>query len=247
MAKKEEALAPVAPAALEARPSFLPAQSTRGTEDLTRDDIQMPRIGLAQQMSPELAEDNPKYIDGLKQGYMFNSVTGEIIGKGPITFTVARCDRPRYIEFIPRELGGGVKDPNVPPNDPRTQFGPNGETPVATKFYDFIIVRTDTPQPEVIALSLKSTGLKVAKQLNALMKLRNADIFAGQYSLMSVKEKNAKGEYYNFSVKNAGWVTEEQYKFAQEVYEALKNKDIAIDREAHETVDGDASFDTTSM
>jgi hypothetical protein len=249
MAKKEEpvvnvSLTPVTPAgalAVAERPAFLPQNDHRGTEHLTKDDIQMPRLALAQQMSPQLDEGNPKFIEGLKQGDMFNSVTSEIIGKGPITFTVVRCDPPRYMEFNPRDQGGGVKDPNVPANDPR-----NGELPVAVKFYDFIIARTDRPGFELIALSLKSTGLKVARQLNALMKLRNQASFAGNYTLGVAKEENAKGKFYNFTVKNAGWLDEAAYHIAEQAFESLKDREVVIDREgAHEDVD--VSFDTSAM
>jgi len=233
-------------AVVDERPAFLTVGDTRGTETLGKDDMQMPRIALAQQMSPELVEDNPKFIDGLKQGMMFNSVTREIIGKGPIMVTVIRRDPPRYVEFVPRDAGGGVKDPNVPANDPRTQFGPDGELPLATKFYDYILMRVDRPGFELIAASFKSTGLKVARNWNALIKLRNAPVFAGAYQLGVVKEKNAKGEFFNFSIKNAGWLTEEMAKHAEGAYEALKDRVVEIHREGDEG-GGDTTFDTTSM
>lgn len=245
--KETTEIATVSTAVSLERPSFLGANDHRGTDHLTKDDLQMPRIALAQQMSPQLDEGNSQFIEGLKQGDMFNSVTDEIIGKGPITFTVVRCDPPRYVEFIPREQGGGIKDINVPANDPRTQFGPNGETPLATKFYDFIIARIDRSEFELIALSLKSTGLKVARQLNALMKLRNAASFAGAYTLSVVKEENAKGKFYNFSVKNAGWVDEKTYKMAEQAFEALKDRSVTIDRDGGDVTEGDTSFDTSRM
>ena len=252
MAKKETELAmTLAPesaiAVVDERPAFLAPGDARGTEDLGKDDLQMPRISLAQQMSPELVEDNPKYIDGLKQGTMFNSVTREVIGKGPILVAVIRRDPARFVEFVPRDAGGGVKDPRVPANDPRTRFGPDGELPLATKFYDYILMRVDRPGFELIAISFKSTGLKVARNWNALIKLRNAPVFSGVYQIGVVKEKNALGEFYNFSVKNAGWLTQEVMKHAEAAYEALKDKVVEIHRENDESGDGDATFDTTSM
>lgn len=254
MAKKNEEMAtipvPQESQLVMSRPAFLNQNDSRGTEHLTKDDLKMPRIALAQQMSPQLDEGNAQFIEGLKQGDMFNSVTEEIIGKGPITFTVVRCDPPRYVEFNPREQGGGVKDPNVAPHDPRTQFGPNGEIPIATKFYDFIIARTDKPDlswnERLVALSLKSTGLKVAKQLNTFMKLRNAPIFSGNYSLGVVKEENAKGKFYNFTVKNAGWIDEASYKQAEAAFEMLKDRVVVIDRENDHEGTSD-SFDTSQM
>lgn len=245
MATKNDAIAVAQTTALEVRPAYLSNNDVRGTEDIGRDDIQMPRLGLAQKMSPEIDAENAKHIEGLKPGEMFNSLTQQIIGKGPILFTVVRRDPARYVEFIPREQGGGIRDLNVPPDDPRTQFGPNGELPVATKFYDYILGRVDQPGFELIALSLKSTGLKVGRNLNALIKLRNAPLFAGVYSLSVVSEENSKGKYYNFSVKNAGWLNEDMFKIAEQAFNALRNREITIDREGH--ADDDTSFDTSKM
>lgn len=220
------------------RPAFLKQNDTRGTEHLTKDDLQMPRLALAQKMSPEVEKGNAKQIKGLEPGHLFNSLTGQNFGEGPIRFTVLRADPPRYVEFNPLEEGGGIKDPDVPANDPRTKFGPAGEVPVATKFYDFIIAMlpfSGNPMENVIALSLKSTGLKTAKQLNALMKWRNAPTFAGAYELVTASETKGPNTYSVYKIRNADapheWVTEEEFQVCEQMFTALKDKPVAIHRE----------------
>jgi len=220
------------------RPSFLPKGAPRGLEHLTKDDVQMPRLALAQKTSHEVDPTDPKYIKGLQFTDLFNSLTGEILGKGPIEFTVLRADPPHWIEFFPLESGGGVRDMNVPNGDPRTQFI-DGQPPVATKFYEYILLQLPLhgdPMMSVIALSLKSTGLKVAKQLNGYMRFRNADTFAGRYVLTTATEKNSKGTYAVYQIRNAPspreWVTEEEYKIAEKLAEAIKDRPLAIDRDA---------------
>lgn len=249
MADTEIAIIPAAEMALAERPAFLPAHDNRGTEHITKDDIQMPRLGLAQALSPEVQEGDPKFIEGLKVGGFFNNLTKEVYGKGPIYFTVVRADVPRYIEFIPRTEGGGIRDFNVPATDPRTQFTMTADgkpvPPIATKFYDFIIMFTETK--ELAALSLKSTGLKAARQLNAFMKLRNAASFAGLYTLSSKMEKNSKGTYAVHVIANAGYVTEEVYNAAGAVYEAIRDKVITIDREPGEDDGEFPPVDVTPM
>jgi len=240
-----------------ALPSYLKEGDTRGTEHLTKDDIAMPRIGIAQQMSPQLNPTESQWIEGLKMGEMFNNVTDGVLGKGPLEFTIVRADPPRGVEFVPREEGGGIKDPNVPLNDPRMMFGPDGERPIATKFYDFIIMLLGTQ--ELIALSFKSTGLKVARQLNSLMKypvraigaggvptIARVPSFAKKYTLSVVTEKNSKGVYYNFSVKAVGFVDEMTFKLAEQFYLAIKDKDIVIEREPGAD-DDPTNFDTSKM
>jgi hypothetical protein len=217
MVKKDESL-----------PAFIPQGSTEGTEHLTKDDIQMPRLGLAQALSPQLEDGNPKYIEGLKAGVMFNNLTNEVYGKGPIEFIIVRADPPRGIEFKPLDEGGGIIDFDVPINDPRMQWQ-GQEKPIATKFYDYVIVML--PTSEVIALSFKGTGLKTAMKLNGLIKMRRTPLYAGKYSIQAVKDKSGEFNFWSFAVKNAGVVQEETtYRFCEDLYHSLKGKDLQIER-----------------
>jgi len=242
------------------RPDFL-KEGARGTEHIRREDLQMPRLGLAQSTSWQLDSAKPEYIEDLKLGQFYNDLTRKVYGPGPLEFTVVRADPPRWIEFYPRSEGGGVKDMNVPPNDPRTQFERDDSgtsiPPKATKFYDFIIALL--PSRELIALSFKMTGLKAATQLNGLLKMRNADSFAGKYTLTAGQKTNAKGTFKVHVIKNSetvdeatsepGWVSKDVYAWAEQVHEGLKDKNIIIDR-AHvegEGEGGDASFDPGNM
>jgi hypothetical protein len=221
--------------ALNSRPDFLEKGDTRGADHITSDDLRMPRLSLAQQMSPQVNPSEGSYIENLRVGEMFNDLTGQVMGKGPLRFAIVRADPPRFIEFIPREQGGGIRDMNVPPNDPRTQFGPNGEQPIATKFYDFVVALLDGDNipsiDSLIAISMKKSAIKAAKKLNGLVRLRNAPVFAGTYTVNAVMLKNTKGTFAGFDFNNDGWVTKDQFAALTEIYEALKNKNIVIDRE----------------
>jgi len=216
-------------------PSFMQEDKGQrtGAEHFTKDDILMPRIGIAQGLSPQLDEDKAQFIPGLKNFEMFNSVTGEIYGKGPIFFYVIHAGKPRGVQFKPRDEGGGVLDPNVALYDERMKFGDKGEKPIATKFYDYIVVFENLET--IIALSMKSTMLKVARQLNALIQFRDMPIYAGRYELKVVKETNSQGTWGLFSISNAGWPpTEESYNTLKELYERFKEEKVDIDWEGRE-------------
>jgi len=231
-------------------PSWIQKGDDRGTTHLTKADLQMPRLALAQPLSPQVQETDSKWIEGLKPGDMFNSLTGQSFGRGPIYFTVVRADRPRGIEFYPLSDGGGIKDFNVPANDPRMSFGDRGEKPLATLFYDYVVLLIDprTSEMEPIALSFKSSALKVARALNALMKLRQAPSFAGLYELTTAMEKNNKGTYAVYRVRNApigiddspiGWASERIYKYAEGLFDAIKDRVLVVDRESESPVEGE--------
>jgi len=220
--------------ATNATPSFVDAADRSGTEHIEQKDLQMPRLGLAQKMSPQIEETASEYIEDLKFGDMFNSLTGESYGRGPVDFMVIRADRPRGIEFYPIDEGGGVKDMNVSRDDPRMQFGPDGAKPTATLFYDYIIALV--PSMELIALSLKGSGLKAARQLNGLMKLRSGPVFAGLYEASVVIKSNDKGTYAVFQIRNSprhnGWAPDEEtYNWASGVFQNIAEKKITVDLE----------------
>ena len=222
-----------------------------GNEGIGREDILMPRLGIAQKMSPEIDMTNARYIEGLQFTDMFNSVTKQVYGKGPIHFLILRRYDPRYVEFKPIEEGGGIVDRDVPADDPRTKFGPNGEKPVATMFYDYVILMLnglnfEEPLANVIGFSLKSSGIKAAKHLNFLINQRGKKLICkGLYTVTAGYEvdKKSQGTYAVYKIKNAGWVSPGTAleKLAVELFESWKDRDVNIDRDAH-AEEGDASF-----
>lgn len=212
-------------------PDYIKANDMRGTEHLTKEDLQMPRMALAQALSPQLQTGDPKEIEGLKAGQFFNNLTGEIYGPGPFEIAVVRADPPRGVEFNPMDEGGGIRDFDVPRDDPRMKFGPNGEKPTATLFYDYIVVKLDTLEP--VALSLKSTGLKTARQLNSFIKLRG--MLTQKFELSAINEKKKGYSYFVPRVKMCGVPSEDQYALLESMYEGLKDRKLVIDREPVDT------------
>lgn len=242
--EKKDAMVSQGPGGMMTRPDYIPA-GTEGTEHITRDDLTMPRIAIGQGLSHEMLEDDPAFIEGLKLGHMFNNISGQIYGKGPLDFCIVRADPPRGMEFVPLKEGGGVRDFDVALDDPRMDFTTNAEgerkKPIATKFYDFLIVLL--PSKEMVALSFKSTGLKVAKKLNSFIKFREADLFMGKYRLSSETKTNAAGTWGVYVVKNAGWIDKDLVEWAKTTFEAMKDRMVVIERgqeEEEQPVDVDA-------
>lgn len=225
------------------RPSFI-KQGHRGTEHITKDDLSIPRLALAQGLTPQVAEGK----EGFTQGVIFNSQTEQIYGKGPIRFFIVRSDKPRFIEFIPRDAGGGVRDMNVSAGDPRTNFTTSADgkriKPLATKFYDYIVAMLPLdpkdPIKSVISLSFKSSGLKMARNLNMMIKARNSDLFAAVYKLTSIVDPDKrKGVFHSFLVENDGWIESEALlKVAEGMWSSLADKTVSIDRTGADAPEG---------
>ena len=222
-------------------------EGTLGTEGMTRDDISMPRIGLAQKMSPEIDKTSSKYIEGLSFMDLYHSQTHENFGTGPLYFAILKRERPRWVEFKPIEQGGGIKDKDVKANDPRADFGPNGEKPAATMFRDYVVLLLNSfdpadPLKSVVALSLKSSGLKAAKYLNFLTTLRGDKLICkGVYKLTSSHEtdKKTQGVYAVYKFDNAGWLAPDSIveKTAIELFESWKDRELEVEREDPDSFD----------
>ena len=202
---------------------------TAGREEITSDDIQMPRLAIAQGLSPQIQDGDPLFIEGLKFGHLFNSLTGHNYGEGPIEFFIIKKSK-RGVEFIPRAEGGGIRDRNVPLDDERMQWkkGADGKDikPVATLFHEYLIVLAETK--ELIGLSMKSTNIKVAKVLNGLIQVRNQDIWEGKYKVGVVKTKNEYGTFGVYVVANAGWATDEESAELKAMFEGFAEKEVTI-------------------
>ncbi len=236
--KKTESIAVVEKnTALEVAPSYIP-KSRRGFEDTVQTDLMIPRLVLAQALHPQVTVGDPAYIEGLKVGDLFNSITGENYGR-EVVVQVLRKLPLRAMEFRSQENGGGVADPNVPLNDPRLKWGNSGDKkadkPKATLFRDFLAVIL--PQREMIALSFKSSGINAAKTLWGLATLGNRDCFAVKFTISSGVKMVPK-PHQIFKVAQAGWVSEVDFKLGEEMYEAVQTIDATqIDRNEHDDVD----------
>lgn len=240
MANKTEELVKQTDDTLAPRPDYIQKGDKRGLEGITKKDMLVPRLALAQNGNPQVTEGDPKFVPGMKVGELFNSITNVNYGREVIV-QVVRKDALRAMQFKRQEDGGGVLDPDVPLNDERMKWGPNGEKPVATLFRDYLAVLI--PSHELIALSFKSSGIATAKKLNGLIALRSAPIFAGLYKI-STEQKLVPKPHRVYNVVNAGWASPEDFKLGESMWESLKDLDTAIDRE---TDDEDISFDPAEI
>lgn len=210
-----------------------------GLENLERSDMTLPRLGLCQSLTPQRIKSDPKYISGLDEGSFFNTITREVYGETvrlvPLLFYKTR------ILFGPMDEGGGLRCQS-PDNligigepggtcirCPFSQFGSarngEGKGTACNQFFNYAALIVEdgggvTPEG-LLVFSLKSSALKVAKDWNALIRIRNLDIFAGVYEVKSVERKNDVGRWYEPVINPAGNVTRETYESAKVAYAAV--------------------------
>lgn len=215
--KKDFGLAVVAE-----RPAFLDTESRRGSEDVTQDDIALPRLEVLQALSPQLKRNDPKYIPGAEAGMIFNTISGEIYGEEvvfvPIMF------RKEHIVWQTRDAGGGFVG-SFTSEDEAEAFRESLDKPddheVNLHAVNFVFVVRPNGLEEAV-FSWSRSKLKVSRKLNALVQMSPGDRFGKAYRLKAVEEKGKKGEYFSYDVKAVGYVDESTYKRALNLFNAIK-------------------------
>lgn len=183
-----------------------------GFEDATRDDFAIPYLSLLQSNSPQVEDGD------MKGGNLFNTVTEEEIE----TATIVPVAREHvFIEFVPRDQGGGFKGRHEPTSEivrnakaASTKFG-KYTTPEGNDLVETIMVYAvdaDTLAP--IVIPIKGTSIKGYKKwwsrLRAHMaqqpdgSKRSVPLYANLTRVGSEKTKNEKGSFYlyEFSAAN---------------------------------------------
>src|SRR3990167_2051103 len=201
------------------------ASRPRGLEEMDREDFVIPRLQIAQKMSPEIDAQSPMHMGNLEEGGLFNPRES---GGG------IRCVSANGID-------GGTESPtcDVCPHS-RWGTGKQGRGQACTNFKNVasLIVHKDG-HLDLISVSMKSTAIKVSKRWATLMNLRSAsaktekdrDIFSGIYTVKTVPQKNAQGSFFNYDVDNAkvAKADEAQYAFALGMYETLGVRKVQVD------------------
>ena len=188
-------------------------------------EMQIPFVRILQAMSPQLKKRESDYIQGSEQGDMFNNVTMELF-TGEKGIVVVPCFQTvKYLEFIPRDQGGGFQG-EISATDSvlrkTTRSGakeilPNGNELVKSDQHFCLVVGEDgMTQPVVI--DMKSSQLKVSRRWKtqiAMQKIKNPKteqlvtpaVYATMWKLTVTEESNDKGDWFNYQVAKESLVS----------------------------------------
>lgn len=249
MASKTElqAIKPAGLAQQEEVPDFLKSQigNSQGLEDVEQSDILIPRLGLCQALSPQRKKSNPLYIPDLEEGQLFNTVTQQIYGS-ELEVVLLFFFKNR-IKYFPIDSGGGIDciSPNgidqgrISPDGCSvcrySQFG-NGEDvvdgekqgpPECTLYHNLMAFIPVDISP--IAISFKSTGLKVTKQLLAQIRMSRLPMYAKRYKIGVSEAKAGQNEWFEKKLTPLGFVDSKVYAEMESNFESLKHANIKVD------------------
>ena len=193
--------------------------------DYAPDELQIPFVRVIQALSPQIKKSDPLFINEASMGDAFNTVTGDAWG-GETGFEVIPClQQTKYLEFIPRDQGGGGYVGELSANNPdvakaeRTggkEILPNGNELVITDQHYCILLGEDGINQPVI-IDMKSTQRKVSRRWKtqiAMQKIKDPksgkmltpSLFSTIWKFTTVEESNDMGSWYNWSVEKVGLV-----------------------------------------
>jgi len=221
------------------RPEWLSADSGRGSEDVTIDDMILPRVEVLQALSPQLKKTDPQYIPGSEQGIIFNTVSGELYG--PSITIIPVVFRREFIVWQDRKLGGGFRGAfntaEEAEQERQSLENPDQHEVTETHVNFVLLVHPDGKMEEAV-LSWSKSKRKVSRKLNSLVQMINSDRFSRAYKLTAIPVDGPKGEYWSFDVSPIGYISKPMYDKATSSYEAIRRGERIV---AHETDPADSA------
>lgn len=214
----------------------LQADGLGGFESMTSDVIAFPFIKVLQQLSPQLNSRKPEFVEGAKQGMLYNNITNAVY-EPPVEVVVGRFDH-YFIEWRP-ERGGfcGAHAPDdisarlaqglLVRND-RNQIIDPGTKNIFSETYVYYVIFPNDVSQGVCLLSLSSTQLKEARRWNRLLLStyipgtnRRAQPYFLRWNVTTPLMSNDKGDWCGLRVDFAGFVGPETLQLVADERKAL--------------------------
>ena len=216
--------------------------SAVGFEQMKGEDQLLPRLQIAQALSPQINKRDPLHIYDLEIGHLFNSVSGQIYGEEvvfvPLFFFHSSINiQDNKIICMSKDAKNCPKYGTC-----KCETWGSGEAlkdrkPECQLLYNYVAIIPG--RNDVVVITLKSTGIKVAKRWNSLQKMlttasKNGQLvrlpmFTRQYKATTTPAKNAAGqEFFQWVIADAGWAPVEIVKEAGPLVDSLRGR-VVVD------------------
>lgn len=236
------------------RPTWMTGAG-RGNEGVTTDDMTLPRLSIIQDLSPQHKKGKPEYIEGAETKMIFNTATNELYGER--VFVVPVMFRKEWIVWKDINKGGGFKGAYPTQAEAMAAMSELDDASdcevVDTAQHFCLVIPASAPVAEYekhmqqAVVSMSKSQMKVSRQWNTLIQTTGGDRWERLYELSVVDDQNAAGnEYYNWKVKQMGYVTEEVFIVAEKLYESIRSGKVDVKRD-QESPSGHAQGEVTDQ
>ena len=189
-----------------------------GFEDTTTQDLSIPFLRILAQLSPQVNKRDGAYVQGAEAGMIFNTVANEAYDGDKGTQVIPCYYTRRYVEWKPREQGGGYVASYSPEDaivqtahkdDRGNDILPNGNLLTNTAQFYVLLIHPEMGAQRCL-ITMTSTQLKKARKWLTQMQALTSRNKAGQlytlpmmsniYQLRTVEERNDKGSWFGWEV-----------------------------------------------
>lgn len=210
-------------------------------EHLTQDELELPFLRVAQKGSPQVDDDKPEFIPGLKPGDYFNTASGANYGP-ELNVQVHGYFRNFIIWKGPKGAGtfNGVMDPQEWEEFQKTASLKrdggdfvqvvDGEEIRYADTRNFIISIPEHSEDGIMVYPMSSTGIKAAKKWNTLANARRTPDGSGtkRYAtIWTIKTSGFEKDGYTWKqtaqIKPLGWATPELFAAGQRFEDFVKS------------------------
>jgi hypothetical protein len=221
-----------------------------GLENVTANDVLIPRLTILQALSPQVQKTKPEFIKGADQGDFCDTGTGEIF-KGSITVIPVFFARV-YLEWAPRASGKGlVKNHGTDASvldqtrrdDKNRNVLPNGNYIAETATFYCLNVSAGMRRSFI---PLSSTQLRAARRWMTLITAEKLvasngreftpPIFYRSWECTPTSQSNAEGDWFGWKfehgltvpeMEDAAAILTEAKRFHEQCRDGLVSGDIA--------------------
>lgn len=213
-----------------------------GFEEMSADDLQLPRLKLLQAMSPELEND-----DALRAGHVLNSVTGDWWPSDQGVKVIPCVYHKTYVEWAP--VGSGAKGPvavhqskevmndTIRGDDNKFYKNDNSGNYIEETANYFVLIVGGKGETSQAVISMKSSQLTPSRNWNSKMKnlkIQNSKgtyftppMWSHSYLLKSEKRKNGDKTWYVWKIELDSMLTDEAHVTEASVF----SKDMGAAKE----------------
>jgi hypothetical protein len=198
----------------------------QGSQNVSAEDMAIPRLKLLQLISEEVMPSSPKFIEGAQAGMFMNSVTSQLHNS---LFVINLHFSRKTVVWKKRKSGGGMFGTYADEPEALAALEAAGENvnqyDIAENPTHLVMILSDEGKPSGVAL-LDMPGSKVKKS-----KIWNTNInkqeeaglprFGCVWELAVVAESNSSGPFSNVDVKFIVNAPDDIYAAAEAAYDAF--------------------------
>jgi len=199
-----------------------------GFEEADQESFAIPRLVILQQLSPQLEEN-----DQLKAGMIYDTILERGYSGDEGILVVPVHFQRRFLEWKPREQGGGFVAEYRPGEEPQGERdGAKWILENGNELHDarqhFVLYQTEDGWTPAL-ISMTSTQIRKSKRWLTMMKMARKPMFAFIYRLTTVKESNDKGRWYGWAIKREAEVTDpELIEMARELHATVSAGQVQV-------------------